>query len=193
MRQTVSIVIVCLAIALTMGSCGNKFNRQDGVCYIHGVMESDAWDGKRIFLVPFEGVRDSNTVDSVVIKDGKFEFEADTAEMKIVRLDYHFRKGAQDILIITEPGDLDVFIGNDSRAGGTPQNDSMQVWKDGLMVFAKQYAAIKKEKSKVMTEGKEIQKKHRAFTRAVADRQPEGIFKDYLDKYYPAPKNNPKK
>lgn len=193
MRQTVSITMACLAMVTVLGSCGSKLKSQEGTCYIHGVMESDAWDGKRIFLVPFEGVRDSSTVDSVVVKDGQFEFQADTAEMKIVRMDYHFRKGAQDLLIITEPGDLDVFMGNDSRAGGTPQNDSMQVWKDGIMEFSRQYAALKKNKSRFKTEGKEIQKKNRAFTRAVADRQPDGIFKEYLNKYYPAPKKTHEK
>ena len=181
-----SIITLMTIFAVTvMNSCSGSNSTPEPTCRIHGVMESSDWDGKRIFLVPFEGVRDSTTVDSVVIENGKFEFTADTAEMKIIRLDYHFRKGTQDLLVITEPGDIDVFIGGVSHGGGTPQNDSLQVWKDGLAKFSEEYEKLrKKNKSLLKTEGKEIQKRNRAFTRAMAERMPDGIFKSYLNKYY---------
>lgn len=188
MKRTFTYTII-LAAAVSLAAlcgCSSRGSVTGNECRIHGTMESNEWDGRRIFLVPFEGRRDSTTVDSVVIEDGRFEFTADTAEMKIIRLDYHFRKGTQDLLVITEPGDIDAFIGAVSHAGGTPQNDSLQVWKEGLAKFAEEYAALRaKDKSLLKTEGKEIQRRNRAFTRSMADRMPEGVFKSYLNKYYP--------
>ena len=179
------ITFMTILAVTVMDSCGDSTSTPEQTCRIHGVMESDDWDGKRIFLVPFEGVRDSTTVDSVVIENGTFEFTADTAEMKIIRLDYHFRRGTQDLLVITEPGDIDVFIGAVSHAGGTPQNDSLQVWKDGLAKFSEEYERLReKSKSLLKTEGKEIQKQVRAFTHDMAERMPDGIFKSYLNKHH---------
>lgn len=183
--------VLCFVMLMALGSCHQRSGPVEGICRIHGTMESGAWDGKRIFLVPMEGLRDAAHVDSVVIKDGQFEFTADTVEMKIVRLDYHFRKGAQDLLVVTEPGDLKVFIGSNSVASGTPQNDSMQVWKDYVMLCSRQCAELRKKarESKagedVTDKVKEIQRRSRQFTRLMAERMPEGVFKDYLNKNYP--------
>lgn len=189
MKRTFAYAIISLTAALlltAMDSCSDNRSAADQTCRIHGTMESQHWDGKRIFLVPFEGPRDSTTVDSVVIADGRFEFVTDSTEMKIIRLDYHFRNGTQDLLVITEPGDVDVFIGAISHAGGTPQNDSLQVWKDGLAKLNQEYEQLKKEnKSLLRTKGKEIQKQVRAFTRDMAERMPEGVLKSFLNKHYP--------
>ena len=46
------------------------------------------------------------TVDSVVIENGTFEFTSDLNEMKVIRVDYHFRSGVQDLLVVSEPGVL---------------------------------------------------------------------------------------
>ena len=178
------IAIVGVAIIVTLSGCSGK------PCYIHGTMESRAWDGKRIFLVPMEGPRDAAHVDSVVIRDRAFEFTVHKEEMKIVRLDYHFRRGTQDLLIVTESGDLYVSIGENSVAAGTPQNDSMQVWKDHVMMCTRQCAELRKRGKEtgedVKDQVKEIQRRNRQFTRLMADRMPEGVFKDYLNKYYPS-------
>ena len=177
-------------------SCEKKQETSQGVCRIHGTMESDAWDGKRVFLVPMEGLRDAAHVDSVVIVNGHFEFTADTVEMKIVRMDYHFRKGAQDLLIVSEPGDIEVTIGNDSKASGTPQNDSLQVWKDYVTLCSRQCAELRQQarESKsgedVSAKIKEIQRRNRQFTQQFAERMPKGVLKDYLNKNYPPLKDD---
>ena len=178
------IAIVGVAIIVALSGCNG------GECRIHGTMESGAWDGKRIFLVPMEGPRDAAHVDSVVIRDRTFEFTVHKEEMKIVRLDYHFRRGTQDLLIVTEPGDLYVCIGENSVAAGTPQNDSMQVWKDHVMKCTRECAELrslsKETGMDVKDMVKDIQRRNRQFTRLMADRMPEGVFKDYLNKYYPS-------
>lgn len=173
---------------LTLAGCSEA---KSGECRIHGTMESSRWDGKRIFLVPMFGPQDAAHVDSVVIVDKKFEFVADTTEMKIIRMDYHFREGAQDLLVVSEPGDIDVLIGANSTSSGTPQNDSLQAWKDNLQKFNAEYNALRakaretKSDDILMTEGKEVQKRLMEYNEQMAERMTPGVFKDFLIKMYP--------
>jgi hypothetical protein len=157
-------------------------------------MESDEWNGKRIFLVPMFGPQDAEHVDSVVIENGKFEFTPDTMEMKVIKLDYHFRAGTQELLVVSEPGDIHVLIGKNSTSAGTPQNDSLQVWKDGLAKYNKKYNELRakametKDESILMTEGKAIQQELRAFNLQMKENMKEGIFYEFLQKMYPSDK-----
>lgn len=192
--KKITLTLLCLAAMVgTMVMTGCKATAKEA-CRIHGTMESSRWDGKRIFLVPMFGPQDAAHVDSVVIQDGKFEFAADTAEMKIIRVDYHYREGAQDLLIVSEPGDIQVTIGANSTSAGTPQNDSLQVWKDRIMEFNRTYNKLRMQAAQsgsnelLMTEGKELQKALRSYNEAFAARMTPGIFKDYLLKMYPSAK-----
>ena len=163
-------------------------------CRILGTMESNRWDGKKIFLVPMFGLQDAAHVDSVVIKNGKFEFTVDTLEMNVIRVDYHYRDGVQDLLVVTEPGDVKVTIGANSVSEGTPQNDSLQVWKDQMMKFNSEYNQLRMQARTagsndiLMTKGKEIQKALRDFNQGFTKRQPNGVFKDFLLRMYPSAK-----
>lgn len=189
-KLSTRVIVSAMALCLAIVGC-QKAQNEAGICRIHGTMESAQWDGKRIFLVPMFGPKDSAHVDSLVIENGKFEFEVDTAELKIIRIDYHFRSGTQDLLVITEPGDVYVTIGGVSTGGGTPQNDSLQVWKDKLQEFSIAYAQVRQRAqaegsdSILMTEGKAIQQELRDFNKAFAQRQPDGILKEYFNKMYP--------
>lgn len=162
------------------------------VCHISGQMESNRWDGQYIYLVPMFGVQDAAHVDSAEIKDGKFEITVDTVEMKVIRVDYHFRDGAQELLVVSEPGNVNVTIGANSTSSGTPQNDSLQVWKDKLLEYNKAYSKLRMQArmegsdNLLLTKGKEIQKAQREFNIAFAKRQPEGVFKNFLTKMYPS-------
>lgn len=182
-----------LSLCLAMAGCQKPAttSANDGLCHIHGTMESNQWDGKRIFLVPMFGPKDSAHVDSLVVQDGKFEFVADTTEMKIIRMDYHYRMGLQELLVISEPGDVNVTIGGVSTGGGTPQNDSLQVWKDKLNEIHEAYENLKRQAKAegsdavLLTEGKVIQRQHDEFNTAFARRQPDGVLKSFLNKLYP--------
>lgn len=184
MKKLLSLTTFCLLSILIVMGC--KPNVKEGVSHIYGTMESKQWDGKKIFLVPMFGPQDAAHVDSVVIKDGKFEFTADSTELKIIRLDYHFRQGTQELLVVSEPGNVKVFIGRNSMTAGTPQNDSLQVWKVAVTKYNETYNQLRAEASKegsdqlLLTKGKEIQKSLREFTGKMADRQPEGVLKKFL-------------
>lgn len=127
--------LVALVVVILFDSC-----KTDTTCRIHGTVGIEQLNGKRIFLVPLFGPQTAEYVDSVVIKDGKFEFVTDSAKMFKILVDYHFRAGVQTLLVVGEPGDIQVKIDSISSAGGAPQNDSLQVWKEITEQFNHDYA-----------------------------------------------------
>lgn len=122
----------------------DKAGTESGQCHIYGTVNS-RFEGKKIFLVPMNRPATAETVDSVVITDGKFEFTADTCEMKVIRMDYHYRFGVQDLLVVTEPGNLTVTIDSVSSSKGTPQNDLLQAWKERTERFSMECAPFRIE------------------------------------------------
>ena len=99
---------------------------------IKGSTSQTRLDGERVFLVPYgtKSYEDSIGVDSVVIKNGKFEFRGHKGEfLARVTMDKRVRYGTQDLLIVTEPGEITVVIDSVSSGKGTPQNDLLQAWK----------------------------------------------------------------
>ena len=127
MKQIKQILFFLLAImgVATLGGC----QQQAQTCHIYGVMGSDQYEGKRIFLVPLTGPATAETVDSIEIKDRRFEFTTDTMQMYKVLMDYHYRMGLQPLIVVGEPGTVKVVIDSVSHATGTPQNDSLEQWK----------------------------------------------------------------
>ena len=64
-----------------------------------------------------------------------FEFRGTEEKMADIRIERFKRLGNENLLVITEPGETYVTIGPVSSSRGTPQNDSLQVWKN----LTKQY------------------------------------------------------
>ena len=118
-----SLLLVAVLAAALFASCGRDQYR------IHGRVTSNDLEGIQIFLVPV-GHEEPWNVDSVYIHNHEFFFKGDKHWMCALRLDKHHRDKGQNLLVATEPGDIYVTIGPDSHGGGTPQNDSLQVWKD---------------------------------------------------------------
>ena len=118
--------LIILSILITLISCNNT------ECIIEGTVNNSNLNGKRIFLVPVY-YEDSLGVDSVVITDNKFKFTRKQEFLADIRVDYHYRKGTENLLVITEPGKIKVVIDSISCGRGTPQNDSLQFWKELLM------------------------------------------------------------
>lgn len=120
------IAFVCTGIAC----CTNGTAKDEYI--IKGSTSQSRLDGERVFLVPYgtKAFEDSIGVDSVVIKNGKFEFRGRKGEfLARVTMDKRVRYGTQDLLIITEPGEITVVIDSVSSGKGTPQNDLLQAWK----------------------------------------------------------------
>ncbi len=124
-----SLLLIVGAIASLMftESCSNASTSVS--CNIEGTAPTSL-NGKKIYLVPLFGSRDKAHVDSAVVTDGKFQITTDTLMMAMLRVDLKYRYGTQDLLVVTEDGTIHATIGALSHAGGTPLNDSLQVWKE---------------------------------------------------------------
>jgi len=120
----------CLA-AILLAACTPK-----GEYRIHGYTPESSLNGVQIFLIPLHD-ESPQMVDSVIIHENKFEFRGHgklrREWMAELRLDKHHRIGYENLLVVTEPGDIYVTIGRESSTYGTPQNDSLQVWKQLTM------------------------------------------------------------
>lgn len=93
-------------------------------------MSDRSCDSAKIYLVPALGPQTRETVDSAYIQEGTFYFEGDEERICILRLGFKHRMGHQELLVVTEPGEIHALIGEVSSASGTPQNEHLQQWKE---------------------------------------------------------------
>lgn len=121
---------ILLSTAILLGLLASC--KQEPTFRIYGTMNNNSCDSAKIFLVPAEGPQTSETVDSILIIDGKFYFEGTKEQVSILRLEMKHRMNYQDLLVITEPGDIHVFYSDKGKTAGTPQNEHLQQWKEAL-------------------------------------------------------------
>ena len=190
-------ILLCfmtVAAAMMMFSCQSANN---GKCYINGVVKGEQYEGKRIFLVPMNGPKTAEYVDSMEITNGQFHFEPDSAQMYKILLDYHYRFGLQPLLIVGEPGTIEVIIDSISHAMGTPQNDSLEKWKVQTEIHNLQLAKMRKNIADLQMKGDTVQAQYLAqradsfhlayknYTRRLAKNLKEGVLYDFLKEMYP--------
>ena len=162
---------VITLMTLALGGCKSEKRIVNGKCHIMGTI-NPKFNGKKIFLVPMTRPATIETVDSMVVADGKFEFTADTCDLRVIRVDYHFRIGVQDLLVVTEPGDLVVNIDSISSCKGTPQNDSLQAWKERTERF-------NMECQPFMIDGRNAEKKGDITTAEAMKAKLDSLRRDY--------------
>lgn len=179
-------------IAMMVVSC-----QKSSECRIQGTVVGEQYEGKRIFLVPFTGPATAETVDSIEIKDGKFEFTPDSMQMYKILLDYHYRFGTQPLIVIAEPGEIKVTIDTVSSAVGTPQNDSLQAWKEMTERHGREYRALNRliaakkqhnDTAEAAQIKEQVQKMHLAYknrSRAMAANMEGTILGDFLKGMFP--------
>lgn len=120
------LLLFCSAIAL-LSACSDK-----QTFHIHGYVTDANLEGACVFLVPVtEPVIEptKENLDSTFIRDQKFEFEGTVERLADIRIEKLKRYGVQNLLVVSEPGDIYVTVGESSSCYGTPQNDSIQLWK----------------------------------------------------------------
>ncbi len=187
------ILFLCMAIgAMVFVGC-----QESNVCQIHGTVVGEQYEGKRIFLVPFTGPATAETVDSIEVKDGKFEFTPDSMQMYKILLDYHYRFATQPLIVIAEPGEIEVKIDTVSSAVGTPQNDSLQVWKQMTEAHRREYGALNRlvdakkkqgdtiEAAKIKEQAQKIHIAYKNRSRAMAANMEGTILGDFLKGMFP--------
>ena len=181
-------------LLLLFGSCQQS---NDGKCHIEGTVNGEQYEGKRIFLVPNSGPATMETVDSMEIKDGKFHFEPDSVQMYKILLDYHYRMGLQPLLIVGEPGTINVTIDSISHATGTPQNDSLEQWKIQTEIHNRQLGMMRKNMAELNKRGDSLQAKYiqqradsfhlvyKNYTRQLAKNMEGSVLGNFLNSLYP--------
>ena len=192
--RKILLCFIALAAAMMMFSCQSANN---GKCRINGVVKGEQYEGKRIFLVPMYGPKTAEYVDSMEITNGQFHFEPDSAQMYKILLDYHYRFGLQPLLIVGEPGTIEVIIDSISHATGTPQNDSLEKWKVQTEIHNLQLAKMRKNIADLQMKGDTVQAQYLAqradsfhlayknYTRRLAKNLKEGVLYDFLKEMYP--------
>lgn len=192
--RKILLCFIALAAVTMMFSCQSANN---GKCRINGVVNGEQYEGKRIFLVPMYGPKTAEYVDSMEITNGQFHFEPDSAQMYKILLDYHYRFGLQPLLIVGEPGTIEVIIDSISHATGTPQNDSLEKWKVQTEIHNMQLAKMRKNIADLQMKGDTVQAQYLAqradsfhlayknYTRQLAKNLKEGVLYDFLKEMYP--------
>ncbi len=173
-----------------------------GECRIHGTMADHSRDGKKIYLVPLKR-SDSIGVDSAVITDGRFEFTTRKHMMAILRVELRRRYGTEELLVVTEPGDVNVRIGSTSSAAGTPQNDSLQRWKEHTQRYTMQLQPYRKRLKDARRAGDTVavaalrkktdslQQTYRQYSRRMAQGLEPGVLQDFLKERFPEGETQP--
>lgn len=192
--RKILLCFIAVAAVTMMFSCQSANN---GKCRINGVVNGEQYEGKRIFLVPMYGPKTAEYVDSMEITNGQFHFEPDSAQMYKILLDYHYRFGLQPLLIVGEPGTIEVIIDSISHATGTPQNDSLEKWKVQTEIHNMQLAKMRKNIADLQMKGDTVQAQYLAqradsfhlayknYTRRLAKNLKEGVLYDFLKEMYP--------
>lgn len=132
----------------------------DGKFHVEGVVNGEQYEGKRIFIVPLYGKKTAEYVDSMEITNGKFHFTKDTMQMYTILMDYHYRMGLQQLLVVGEPGTIQVTIDSVSHAYGTPQNDSLEQWKVRTEMHNLQLAKMRQNIVNLRKQGDSVQAKY---------------------------------
>ena len=147
------------------------------------------------------GPKTAEYVDSMEIKDGKFfftkDFSKDTMQMYKILLDYHYRFGVQPLIIVGEPGTINITIDTISHAVGTPQNDSLEKWKVRTEIHNRELGKMRRYISELKINGDSVQAKYllqradsfhmvyKNYTRKLAENMKEGVLHDFLKDLYP--------
>jgi len=170
--------MAALALAC-MASCNRSTEYR-----IHGTVTDPGLNGAQIFLVPTnpdEAIKEN--IDSVVIVDQKFEFTGTVERVSDIRVEMYRRMNTQNLLVVTEPGDINVTIGEVSMGGGTRQNDSLQVWKDLTIAHYAKTSALSRNRDTAAI--KEASEAYRARSLKMADNLGDCTLSTFLRERFP--------
>ncbi|WP_085536679.1 DUF4369 domain-containing protein [Massilibacteroides vaginae] len=98
---------------------------------IAGTVSGNDYENEVVYLVPLEGATVEN-VDSTYIRDGEFRFSGkiDTPSIYIIRTRPIVRLKLEEVLVVVEPGEIQVKLESTSSTAGTILNNALQEWKE---------------------------------------------------------------
>ncbi len=175
MRKSLFLCCLVAIVAVTV-ECGNT---NGNTCHVSGVAPDSMMEGKWVFLVPFDNAT-RNNVDSVLVKNGRFEFRSDTQMVAKVLTAFLLQLDVQPLLIVVEPGEVEVTIASTSSAKGTPQNDSLQQWKELTERHNSEMAAFRRADNRAAADS--AQAVYVKRTQQLVRNLKHGVLHDFLNK-----------
>ncbi len=138
------IILVLSVIAMLVTSCAEKEEFT-----IKGTLPSSEYDGKEVYLkVLGENWKDLVAIDTATVYNGSFEFKGLAQGGSLV----HFVELAEPtdavkrpLLLIVEPGQIEVSMDTVSTVKGTASNNSYQEFNDKLAAIDSEMKAIYKK------------------------------------------------
>lgn len=171
-------IFTLLAGVVLLASCSR--NKE---YVIYGSVSNPDLEGAKVFLVPLENAAEE-TIDSVCIRNRMFEFRGIGEKMAEIRIEISKGYGSENLMVVTEPGEAYVTIGPESSAKGTPQNDSLQVWKNLTMQYYQQSGSLRKQGMKA--EADALRDSYASRTRQMASNVgKESTLGKFLDSRFP--------
>jgi len=159
---------------------------------INGRLPDASFDNEWIYLVPIKNAS-KKTVDSVLIRDSSFQFKLKPKKQNqifILRVkSLLLRMDLQNILIISEPGIIDVRLDKHSMASGTPLNQILQQWKEEKRISDSTYYSVfrkckketsESEKAQYQSELKEISEKYQTYADSLAEVNKDNIIGQFI-------------
>lgn len=177
-------------LALAIASC-----QEDNRYVIEGsVYGGRDFEDQTIYLSPLSAASVQENADSAIIHDGRFHFEG-TAEQDgvyILRMRPMMRLFIGELYIIREPGRIRAKLSQVSTASGTPQNDSLQAWRDFKYVNDSLLTDIKRRLKKSSPEEMDVLHQQQDSIKAVFEKRcretvaanPNTAYGDFIDKWY---------
>ncbi|MDH6304491.1 hypothetical protein M2459_001224 [Parabacteroides sp. PF5-5] len=137
-----------LIILFVFCSCIMACHEKEEHLTIDGTLRTDrSFDGEILYLMPMSGATPENR-DSAIVKDGRFTFyrKVDSTDVCIIRAK-NFAQSyfLQPLLVVTEPGVLEVRLDSASYAKGTPLNDILQEWKEYKFLLDKEEYTLRQQ------------------------------------------------
>lgn len=105
-------------------------------------------EGFNVYLVP-QPYPVAEEVDSTVVRDGKFSFEvkADPVRVCDITISRKANVPFERLLIVVEPGTLQVTIDSISNGSGTPLNEELALWKRTMSDCGERAMMLRREKA----------------------------------------------
>lgn len=116
---------------------------------VEGRVTDETLNGSKIYFVALDGPVSRN-VDSTFIMDGRFTFakKADSLCIKILRVPVRYPNAVEDLVVVTESGNLNVVLSGNSHGEGTRLNNILQSWKEQKRAYDSVQWELYSQKSK---------------------------------------------
>jgi len=179
-----------LTLLLFLFACFVGCSKKESI--INGRLPNASFDNEWMYLIPFKNAS-KKTVDSVLIRNSSFQFRLKPQKQNqifILRIKpLLLRLKLQNILIISEPGIIDVWMDKHSLASGTPLNLILQQWKNEKhisdSIYYSVYRKYKKEtneleKAQYQAELKEILEKYQIYADSLAEENKDNAVGQFI-------------